>query len=116
MDSLNKKALWAYLFFAIVFGLIILSLFIAVEKNSKPPNGSAIEVKAEHFQSAAFITLQTRAYFTKPPKEQSAMFMRRVSEIASAMMPKYESVTIEYYINEDGQEQAIVMGEKKIGG
>jgi len=64
--------------------------------------------------AAKFIILKTNYCMVKMPGEKSAAFHDRFTAYAAGLMANFESVTIEFYFNEDGQEEAIVIAEKKI--
>ena len=63
---------------------------------------------------ANFITLKTHYCMVQLPGENSPTFHERFTQYAAGLMANFESVTIEFYFNEDGQEEAIVIAEKKI--
>ncbi len=96
----------------IIAGLLLLCWAMYwINPSSKKPAPKPVPVVQP--TTAQFITLQTHVYFVRGPKELTQTFQRRFSEYAAGLMGKYEKVTIEYYINEDGDEQAVVIAEKK---
>jgi len=64
--------------------------------------------------AAQFIGLRIHSFAVKDAKEPTADFQKRISAFAASLMSRYEAVTIDYYINEAGKEQAIVLAERKI--
>jgi len=105
-----------FVYFALAALIICWGIYLH-QTRPEPPivTKSTTVTTTAQVTSAQFITLQTHAYFTKLNKEPSKDFMARISGIAASMLATYEKVTIEYFINETGDEQAIVTGEKKIG-
>lgn len=64
--------------------------------------------------NAQYITLQTHLYCTRRPRETTNEFIDRTMARAESLMGTFEKVSVEYYINETGEEQAIIIAEKKI--
>ena len=64
--------------------------------------------------AAQFITIRTHAFIIKDIRETTSAFQQRTGEFAANLLAKYEAVTIDYYINEAGKEQAIILAERKV--
>ena len=94
-----------FIYFGVAIALLCLAVYFLphLSDGNKPA-----QVRAK------FITLKTHYCMVKMPGEKSAAFHDRFTQYAAGLMANFESVTIEFYFNEDGQEEAIVIAEKKI--
>jgi len=69
-------------------------------------------IKRQSDSGAKYILLQTYLCYEKG-KEPTQEFVARVAGVAVSIMTKYEKVTVQFYVSEDGRESAIIIAENR---
>lgn len=97
-----KKVIIGFLAFVI----LLCGLSIFLDQGPKP--------NVPKFVAADYIVLRAHTYWMPRRGESGDAFRSRVTAHAAKLMGEFESVTINYYVNVNGEEQAIIVSEKKV--